>query len=1157
MATAPLINLPSGTGTSTNVTYTTNQTFITITGTVAVNTSVIQISVNGGAFTSDPTLIQYVLQTFTIPNPASYPSGLQIALGINTIQIRTIDIVGGVSPISTVTVTRVSAINTTSVLIPTGLQVVRHINSVDILASYPQPTITPVTSQPVFVGFNFYASANPGGASTGYFQVNQTPISATTEYVQNDIGAPLADTATWTEQYNKNVRVRITDVDDFGNELAVQLDSIHDVSALSGQYNFTSSLQNFNLTNYVVFNFNRDGTSSNTVNTDQFTNVSPTDPLYFTVTAVYFDASTNVQIETPFSQEVLGTPLTIDTTIRDLPGRNQTQIVTSYVLAVQAVNTLITLSPGSVTRDVDIDPFSSEAERIWFILDFVHRSQSFLTLLPIDNVSGSGISDPVAGSAYKQALQAALGLTDANGVQALIDQQFDKLAGNVATTRLPGRPSVGSVVLYTTAVPAQNIIVPAGTTVSSNADATTGLSAQTFTIGGSYTLNAANAQAYYNFTTKRYEIVAQITAVVAGSAGNLPAGAIVNLQGGISGLSVINTNATVFGDDEETNADLATRAILSFSAVDTGTEGGYEKTAASQIGVITALVVKSGDPLMERDYDPVRMKHIGGKVDVWIQGDLERQVSDTFAFTFAQAIGVQCEIINITTLVFQVLDSRVTPSTPLIEIINNPSQNLGVYNVTQGLAYDLTGVQIISFNEFQLSTSVPQPVTHFDDIVTADYRFEVVDQFIFTLQPVIRVVSVVGEVSGALTPTVNGQNGNYTLYQTDDPLLDGNSTIAQNYLTVVQFNGIPSGNTIPINNEVHVLIGFQPSLLESVGVNTLTIVVYNSIRTITYAGPGTSEPDYDILPGTPTSPVAIVRTPNSTIPNGATVSVDYVHDENFTVTYVINDLLQQLQAVLNVMRHVTADVLAKQAVNNLINIETTVQLTAGAAQSTVDPNIRTAVSIVLDTKTIGQGVAQSNVDAAINNTSGVSFNVLPMALMAYADGSQRLREALGSGYEEVSSLNIGGNIVYILTDSLEFPTIDTGGPPTLHHGVFQDGLIMTMATMLATVGSAPDQAWLIGSEGAVINGYSDNATLTAQGVPADQLAATRLALTANHALVSISGAGTPPDNPDNHTYAVSYIIYGNTGSQDIPAAQVEYIDLGNFTITYGTSSTSA
>jgi uncharacterized phage protein gp47/JayE len=1147
MATAPQIALPTGIGFTTNLTFTTNESSITITGTVGVNTASIQVSINGAPFVSDPTLIQFVLQTFTIPNPVSYPSGLNLNLGVNTIQIRAIDVVGGVSPISTVTVTRVSAVNQTIAQIPTGIRVVRHTNSVDVLASVPPANATLPTLS--FVGFNYYASQNPGGATTGYFQVNQSPVSASTEFVEDDLGT-LNDTAAWTDQFHKNVRIRVTDVDDFGNELAVQLDSIHDVSSLSGQLRFSSTLVNFQFTNFVVFNFNRDGSSPNTINADQFNGVAATDPLYFVVTAVYFDSATNTKIETPHSQEVLGTPLIIDTTIRDLPGRTQVQIVTAYVVAVQAVNTQISLIPGSISRDVDIDPFSSEAERIWFLIDFIHRSQSFLTLLAVDNVSGSGISDPVSGSAYKQALMAAVGLTQDAGVQSLIDQQFDKLAGNVATTRLPGRAAVGTEVIYTLNAPTTDLIIPAGTQVTSNPDPTTGASAQTFVIGGSYTLPAANAQAFYNFSTKRYEIIAQITAVNVGSAGNLPAGAITNIIG-VAGVSVINENATVFGDDQETNHDLAERAILSFSAVDTGTEGGYAKTAASQVGIIKAEIVKSGDPLMFRDYDPVRMKHIGGKVDVWVQGTLERQVTDVFAFTFSQALGVQCQIINVTTLTFQVLDSRVTPTTPLIEILNNPSQNLGVFNVTLGQAYDLTGVQIISFNEFQLNTTIPQPVTHLDDIVTADYRFQVADKFIFTLQPVLRVVSVIGEVSGSLTPTnSSGAGGNYTLFRADDPLLNGNSTIAQNYLTVVQFNGIPTGNTIPINNETHVLIGFQADPLNSVGINTATIVVYDVTRTITYKGPGTASPDYALVPGTPTTPVSIVRTPSSTIPNGATVSVDYVHDENFTVTYVINDLLQQLQQVLNKMRHVTADVLAKQTVDNNVNIETTVQLSAGASQANVDPNIRTAVSIVLDTKTIGEGVAQSNVDSAINNTSGVAFNVLPMALMGYADGSQRLREDIGSGFEPLPSLSIGGNLVYIMTQSFEFPTIDSGGPPTLPRGVYQDGIGLTMATSLAIVGQSAAQAWIIGAEGAIIAGYSDDATLISQGVPADQLVATRLNLTANHAVVSLSASGTPPDNPGNHDYSVTYVIFGNTGSQDIQGAQVEYITLGNFTVTY-------
>ena len=100
------------------------------------------------------------------------------------------------------------------------------------------------------------------------------------------------------------------------------------------------------------------------------------------------------------------------------------------------------------------------------------------------------------------------------------------------------------------------------------------------------------------------------------------------------------------------------------------------------------------------------------------------------------------------------------------------------------------------------------------------------------------------------------------------------------------------------------------------------------------------------------------------------------------------------------------------------------------------------------------------------------------------------------------------------------------------------------------MGQRAGQGWIIGAEGASITGYSDPATLAAQGFLPNQIAAQQLLLTANHAVVSISGAGLPPDNPSNHAYTASYEVYGATGSHDINAAAVEYIDLGNFTITY-------
>jgi uncharacterized phage protein gp47/JayE len=1147
MATAPQIKNRDGSGYSQSIVYTTNQTEAILEGTVAVDTADIQVSVNGSAFASDPNLVKIVGQTFTIPNLDVYPTGLLLEPGDNLILLRVIDIVGGVSSPASASIKRVVQTTDQAAAIPSGIQVHRKRDSVDIVVAKPElPTdlVGQSATTTQFVGFNFYASVLPAGES-GYFRINEKPVTtASTVYEEKLIYTPDPFLAKWDDCHLLNLRVRVTEEDFFGNELATRLDHYISAEGFFHKVRFDATIQDYTLTEYVVFNHLR-GSTTGTINSDQWVGVPVADPLYYVVTAVYYDPATSQETETPYSQEVLGAPLILDTTLRDLPGRVQLQVVLDYVSAIQRVNQEIALIPGSTTRDVSIDPFASEAERIWFLLDFVHRSQSFLTLLQIDDTNGDGISDDPATSNYKQALKAALGLTTNSAVQSLIDQQFDKLAANVQKPRLGGRPSVGQVVGYTATRPSKDIIIPANSYVSSEADSANNVPALRFRIGGSYTMLASQADAYYNFNTKRYEIILDIVCETVGSVGNRPAGAIKTITG-VSGLSVINTEATVFGTNTESNSDLASRCMLGFVSVDTGTEGGYKATSAAQTGIIKAKVVKSGDPLMMRDWDEVRKKHIGGKVDVWVQGLRERQISEQFAFTFDIARDIQCLILDLPTLTFRVQDSRVTPDTPIVEILDNPSQGLGVRNGTTGMDYDLTGVQILDYQTFRLSTAVVQPTTHIDDAIYADYRFRSVNQFFFTYQPVRRVVSVVGEVAGPLNPSTN-----FLLYKTDDPLLDGESTIAKNYLSIIQFGGVPTGNTITINNEVHVLIGFVQEPLDSIGINTKTLRVYNELRTIEFNGPEASDPDFEIIEGTPTTPVKIVRTSTSTIASGQIVSVDYVHDENFTVAYVINDLLQELQQVVNTQKHTTADVLAKQAVENPIDIETTVQLKKGAAKDKVDPALRSAVSLELNRKTIGQGTAQSDLINAIDSTDGVDYEVVPMARLAYADGSVRLREAVLSTAVRVPTLDIGSNRAWLLVNSLQNPTTDGGGMSTEHHGVFQDDEAMGAAKSLTTTCSVSYQAFIIGFGGASLSipGYTDPATLTADGyiTPAEQAAET-IVRTANRAMLSIPDL--PGDDPSQHEYAVSYVIRGASGANDIMGSDVEFIELGDFTVTY-------
>ena len=351
MATAPQIALPNGTGFVTNLVYTTNSQAIFITGTVGNNTAAIQISVNGGPFVSDPTLILLTLDNFTIPNPSNYPSGLILNVGENTIQIRTIDIVGGVSPVSTVTVTYITNIVAPLTQIPSGILVQQTRNYVNLLVAVPA---IPTNQGPVpqFLGYNFYASTAPGG-TTGYFLCNSSPITtASTQYDRtNYVTTPFGTTWPAPGGAASAIRVRITMVDEFDNELATQLDQQIPVQGYSAQFQVTGQFQNYALTNYIIFTHDRTGALPGTINSEQWASVANNAPLYYVVTGLYFDPATNSRIETPYSQEVLGTPLVIDTAIKDLPNRTQLQITLAYVQAITAVNTEISLIPGSTTRD--------------------------------------------------------------------------------------------------------------------------------------------------------------------------------------------------------------------------------------------------------------------------------------------------------------------------------------------------------------------------------------------------------------------------------------------------------------------------------------------------------------------------------------------------------------------------------------------------------------------------------------------------------------------------------------------------------------------------------------------------------------------------------------------------------------------------------------
>jgi len=893
-----------------------------------------------------------------------------------------------------------------------------------------------------------------------------------------------------------------------------------------------------------VFNHDRSqGIGNDILNSDVFGSVGSEDPLFYVITALYFDKTTGDYLESRYSQEMTGAPLPLDQVVRGINIRNQSTIAKDYIGEVQKTEPTLALIPGSTIREAHIEPFANETQRVYFLLDFVHRAKSFTALLAIDDPNSTGTSIPVDNSQYKIGLRSALNLADNTTVQNLINGAFDSLAQNFGSPRLGSRAATVTQTFYTTTAPTRDLLVSQNAIVTSSTNST----APRFVARGAVFMYASRASQYWNVENNRYEVKIEMIADAAGEIGNVAAGTLDIAASGTSGFRTINEVASNFGRDAQSNLELAEMAMRSIYSLDTGTEGGYYKTTIAVPGVLEVKIVKSGDPFMMRDWDPVRHKHIGGKVDIYVKGVLERTIAESFAFQFTVAKNTRLDVVDATNLILRARDSRLSQSNPIQEILNNPSQDYGIRNhsVVPTQYYDLTGAVIIDYNTIQLNTSIPQPTTMLDDFVEGDYRYRSNNRFTASVQPILRLSSVVGEISGTLDSTLG-----YDLFKTEDPLLDGESSIARDYVSINQVGGLPSGQTVQVNDEQHVLIAQFEEPLGSVGINIFTLTVYSQDRLIQYQGPTSANPDYLVIEGTQTTSARIVRTALSNIASGDTVSVDYQHDENFVVTYVVNDVVQRVASVVENMRHTTADVAVKQSLENPLSLETTIQLMPNVNQSSVDSGVRTALTHLADLRGLGNPIHQSDVTGAIEAINGVDYLVQPLSRFTLRSGAYRIREKVYSENVFVQSLSQGTNAVYLLTQPLPFDTSDGGGPSTLHIGVYMDEMIMTKALSLYDVGRGFQQWWIIGSAGAIIIGYSDDATLYPLFITAEAVAAERLNRTANKVVVSLSAAMTPYDIPDNHSFAATYIVSNDKGVKDVNVSPIEYLTAGDITLTY-------
>jgi hypothetical protein len=1152
MATAPQFYGPDNVLRSDFI-FSTTSSFRFFSGVVDADTIDMQIAINGGDFSSDPDLIVFEGTSFTVPNPAAYPNGLQLFFGDNVIEVKSILSSGGSTSVGKATAILSTENEFGSVASPpTGVWVERQDRTVKVVISGLEDSNV--------MGYNVYATTAPAGGSVGWYRINPTLIS-TGESVE--VLSDIADTEIDSDITVDENDVRLADPLYF-NLLGTQTDADgvvvqtdfnegFSISELVTRLRTSITVQAVSVETQFSFVHDRQGTLTSTnptVPNPLFSTIAPTEPVFYAVTAIYLIS--DIEVESAFSPEVSGTPLLLTPQVGSLPVVSTTQIDGQIVEAIHRSQPLIAVHAGSVTRDTKIDPFVLEASRIRFILEFVHAASNFATLLAIDDPSGTGTSIPVNQSSYKQQLKAAFYLRSDAEVQALIDNSFDALAARTASSRESGKASRGEVTIYVTSRPSTSLSFFIGQEVSGGG--------QRFRLTSNAQINASGAGSNYNPVTGRWSTRAFIQAASSGVSGDVAPGVIRTITGAPAGVQVTNESRTFGGKGRETNRELATRAGNAIASVDVGTAQGIVRTAAAIGGVRQVNVIEAGHPLMLRDYLPEHDLHTGGKVDVWVRGGVEASVTDAFAFSFSLVKGMQFETFgDPSDLRFRAIDPNLSEENPIIEMLDFGDFGFQMRNESKDYAFDLTNVEVTSYNMIQLDGTLNDPADlDLEDLIRGSYRYRRSNKYIFTRQPVSSIVSFTGSRTGTVSSDL------YSLFHTESPFQLGRSSEANDYIQVVQDPdgniSIPSSEPIVVEDEAHVILdGIE--YVNNLGANPLSLRVFSNDRTVEYISPFvlSGTPDYTLVSGDETTPIGIQLTSDSEIVEGQSLLFDYEHDENFVVTYRTNALISAVQQDLDNNRHGSADVLAKAAIPVPVSLVLVVVLANSAyrqkSATQMKGAIRAEVSRLFDGLSQGEPLYPSDVVDVVKGLSGVSYLVLPFTKMTKSDGAVVSQEPLlveqDSDYVHITSWSTSTTDVFFLVQELEASTTNGGGPEYEFRGVTQNKTVLTHFDTPPNANGVPFKyragaEYIIGASGMVVPGVTDESTLQAAYpfATATERADKREELSRNRVLLVLPKGEVPTD----YEYHCYYVVDGDSGVKSIVPSPIEYLTLGDLEI---------
>jgi uncharacterized phage protein gp47/JayE len=840
--------------------------------------------------------------------------------------------------------------------------------------------------------YNVYASTVSGGGGNGYQQINKIPIDPITYGFKSEKVTSIVDFSSDIEAIEEDPNVltikalQNTTESDVGTQ---------EIAESVGRLRVATNVSAIELETKVSFKHNRTNpNSANTIEIGEFASLNVNTPLYYVITAV--KVVDNQSVESTFSVEVGSAPINLQLINTTLPNVTDSQLTESMISAIYDADPTASVQAGSAIRDLFIDPVVSEVSRIRVLLDFCYKATNFVSLNDIDDPTGLGESIFVSNSSYKQLLKEAYFLDTDTQVQNLIDICFDRLASNLGIVRLSGQVARGEATFYSRSLPTFDLIVPIGQIISGG-----GVRFRTLQAG---TISVSEAPNFYNPITRRYEITLPIQADTAGLSGNLTSGQITT--GAPLGLNVINNAPTFGGSTRETNQELMTRAMTYISSVDVGTRAGYERVARESAGVLGYEVIDADSPYMLRDNDQ------GGKVDIWVRGELLSRVTDVYAPSYKSRKGSRfIPIQSEGAYKFQASDAST--ENPLFQMIDRAG-TFGLKNQTNGEFFDLTGATISEGKILILNQDIPQPTYRMTDIILGDYRTDVTNKVVLDRQPVRQVISV---------RKADGTDLGYTFYKTEDPLVQGQSSKAQDYI-IIDNDGLEK--IISITAEQQTLNELYTETLSNRGIDITTIVVKDSNGN-TFSSPLTSStPDYIIeVNGDLTT---IKRTTTSTITSGQTVYVDYEYLENITVTYQTNLVVSNLQLEIDEQKHMGADVLVKEVTPVRVNVKGLVYLEQGASATSVDSIIKASLFNLITETTIGGNLYPSDFIREIDSVRGVSYVSVPLTELSLTSGDQILREEVNPTVPiEITEFTSSSHKVWLMDVQLDHVPASSGG----------------------------------------------------------------------------------------------------------------------------------